>query len=292
MTNADATIIIPVYQDQLGLNACLAALNKQDYRMEKVQVIIVDNNSNPAIIIEKKFRYDVQLMHCETPGSYAARNVGVRNAAGTILAFIDADCTPERSWLENAISELEKGQGKIIVGGHVGITLPARTTATALYQHLAGFQQKENIEEKLFAATANLVCYASQMRIIGLFNEDLLSGGDREWCWRAVNAHFNIVYAREAVVWTAPRTTLRAAIRQARRVAGGRYQLRRRGLAYLGTALIERRQTNKEAVLWILRHPDIGWFQRFRVLSAAITIRVATALEYFRLRCGGKAERR
>lgn len=52
-------------------------------------------------------------------GSYAARNKGVELAKGKIIAFIDADCIPDKSWLERRYSYLVKSPKCHDLGGNV-----------------------------------------------------------------------------------------------------------------------------------------------------------------------------
>src|SRR5690606_21992846 len=128
-----------------------------------------------------------KLVVCRTPGSYAARNEAVKAASGSVLAFTDADCEPAPDWISAGVAELQRLSDSSIVGGEVRFAEPAKRSGTALYQMSVGFQQEENIRDRGFSATANLFCsYATFMRI-GPFNELLLSGGDREWAWRARN---------------------------------------------------------------------------------------------------------
>jgi glycosyltransferase involved in cell wall biosynthesis len=52
----------------------------------------------------------------DTKGSYAARNRGVRSASGAILAFTDADCVADASWLESILAAFEDPAVELICG--------------------------------------------------------------------------------------------------------------------------------------------------------------------------------
>jgi glycosyltransferase involved in cell wall biosynthesis len=62
------------------------------------EVLVVDNRPNEAIrrIVE---RFPARYLEETRPGSYAARNRGIAEARGEILAFTDADCIPPPGWL-------------------------------------------------------------------------------------------------------------------------------------------------------------------------------------------------
>lgn len=100
------SIIIPVFNDEAGLSACLRGIANQNYPMNLIQVVIADNASSPPIQIVNKHPFEIRLTQCIKPGSYAARNVGAKAATSNILAFTDADCVPDPEWLKQGIRRL------------------------------------------------------------------------------------------------------------------------------------------------------------------------------------------
>lgn len=290
-TPVRASVIIPAFNDQAGVNRCLQGLAAQTWPQDALEVVIVDNGSSPPLAIERDHPFTVRLIRCATPGSYAARNAGVKVAAGSVLAFLDADCWPDPDWLAQGIRSLGEGAGRAVVGGEVVISKPHEPTAVALYQWVMGFGQESNVREKRFSATANLFCTRAQFDAVGPFDERLLSGGDREWCWRAIAHAHEVCYAPDAIIRTAPRSSLRGAIRQARRVAAGRRGLRALELTHQGHAALAKQRSAWQSVKWILSNRQLGMWDRLRVLWVATLIRGAAAVERFRLALGARAER-
>jgi glycosyltransferase involved in cell wall biosynthesis len=286
------SVIIPVFQDADGVRACLLGLERQSYSAGEFEVIVVDNGSNPPLIIPESGLRNLSVMRCATPGSYAARNAGVLAARSPRLAFTDADCVPGERWLESGVRALDGYGGDVVVGGEVRFRSPAKQTAVSLYQMVAGFPQRDNIEVKGFAATANVFCSRRAFDRIGAFAETLLSGGDLEWAWRARDLGIETIFVSEAVVETLPRSTLRGAIRQARRVAAGRYYLKHYGMAKGEGKLLRPHRGPFASIVWIALHRELSIVDRLRVLTVASLIRLASAIESMRIRCGGKAERR
>lgn len=287
--NPLVSIILPVYADQFNLDLCLRALSQQSLPAHEYEVIVVDNLSDPPISLKSEFSEFARLVVCSQPGSYIARNTGIREARGHILGFTDADCIPEPEWIRSGARALTADNENAIVGGEVIVITSKNPTAVETYQHLVGFQQRENIETRGFSATANLFATSDHFGRTGLFNEALLSGGDREWCWRASNAGFRIRYAPDVIVRTIPRSSLPSAIRQARRVTGGRFVLERSASGYAGVrGGILPHRTSLHSMLWLLQHPAMTHSMRLKVCSVAFLLRVARALENLRLRAGGK----
>jgi glycosyltransferase involved in cell wall biosynthesis len=286
------TVVIPAFNDQSGVERCLNALGEGTYPYAAIEVIVVDNGSVPPLSIVEPYPFTVKLLSCFTPGSYAARNAGIACSSGQVFAFIDADCWPDENWLYNGVRSLTRSDGNAIVGGDVRFVKPAKPSAAALYQCMTGFGQESNIRRGGFSATANLFCSRQQFEATGPFDSRLLSGGDREWCWRARKRGIHVQFEPSAIVNTCPRANLSGSIRQARRVAAGRLQLRKLGLAHIGDEAISNRRSTWQSVLWVCRHNHLSRWDRFRVLFAATLIYATATLERWRLALGAKAERR
>jgi len=286
------SIIVPAFNDQAGLRACLQAITRQSYPTDAIEVIVVDNGSAPLLSLEGALAGRACIVRCLTPGSYAARNAGADVATGEVLAFTDADCRPDPDWLLHGVNALLAGNGGRIVGGEVTIDALDRPSAVALYQKTTGFGQEDNVRYKRFSATANLFCMRRLFETVGPFDTRLLSGGDREWCWRASLRGIHVHYEPTAVVHTSPRTDLRSAIRQSRRVVAGRKMLRELELGHIGDRAVAKLRSPWQSVSWILRRRDLSPWNRLRVLSVATIIRIAALWESVRLALGATAERR
>jgi glycosyltransferase involved in cell wall biosynthesis len=288
------SVIIPVFNDQPNLENCLSALKRQNTDPALLEVIVVDNASSPPMVLPSAKPVHTRLIVCGTPGSYAARNAGASAAQGEYLGFIDADCWPSDSWIFEGLRVLRANEEDCFLGGEILLHESDRPTAVELYQHLVGFGQKTNIEENGFTATANLFVKKNVFELIGQFNEALLSCGDREWCWRAQKLNVDIIFAQKAIIFTYPRRSLRAAIIQARRVAGGRYYLKKNlPFATKRTDGSKNQRKRFWQKIWtILFDERFSVLQRLRILFCACVIKSIHELETVRLSFGGVAERR
>jgi hypothetical protein len=216
----------------------------------------------------------------------------VARATGRLIAFTDADCRPRPAWLEEGVKAIGQREGRVVVGGEVLLEHSTRETAVSLYQSICGFQQQDNIESKRFSVTANIFVPRDIFAEVGPFAETLFSGGDREWCWRAGESGVAVVFAPLAIVDTTPRSTLKSAITQARRVAAGRRSLIR-GAPRPQIALMAMPHRGAvQAAFWLIRHPSLPYSKLVPVLFVACVLRLAAALEALRIRMGMRAERR
>lgn len=93
------SVVVPFYNAGETIENCITALLGQKYPADDYEIIMVDNNStdNASEIIKKHPR--IKLLFEEKKGSYAARNRGVSESKGEIIAFTDSDCVPSPDWL-------------------------------------------------------------------------------------------------------------------------------------------------------------------------------------------------
>lgn len=92
------SIVIPAYNEESYLEACLLAIAKQTVMPD--EVIVVDNNSTDRTAqIAKSFKF-VRVITAKKQGRVFARNVGFDAAKGDIIGRIDADTHLPPDWVE------------------------------------------------------------------------------------------------------------------------------------------------------------------------------------------------
>jgi glycosyltransferase involved in cell wall biosynthesis len=112
----DFSIVVPVYNKEKSLEACIGSLLGQNYPGEEREIIFVDNNStdSSASIIRKYPA--VKLISEKTQGAYAARNAGILAARGSVIAFTDADVEVKRDWLKNIRRAFDENGYDMLIG--------------------------------------------------------------------------------------------------------------------------------------------------------------------------------
>ena len=77
------------------------------------EIIVVDDGSKDNTLnIVKKFR-GVKLIKQIHKGPASARNLGVKHSKGGVVLFTDADCVPNKDWINNMVQPFKD---KKIVG--------------------------------------------------------------------------------------------------------------------------------------------------------------------------------
>ena len=87
------SIIVPVYNVEDYLKKCIDSIVRQQYK--NLEIILVDDGSidNSGEICEKYAKEDdrIKVIHKKNGGLSDARNVGIENATGQYIGFVDSD---------------------------------------------------------------------------------------------------------------------------------------------------------------------------------------------------------
>lgn len=112
------SVVVPFYNSEKYIIRCIDGLLNQEYPADGYELIFIDNNStdSSADIVKRYPR--IKLITQDKRGSYAARNRGINEAAGEIIAFTDSDCVPSAGWLKEIDNVMSDPGIGIIVGGY------------------------------------------------------------------------------------------------------------------------------------------------------------------------------
>ncbi len=131
--NVQISVIIPTYNEEENLSACLLALKSSDF--SDYEILIVDGNSKDRTIeIAKK--HGCRVYKRKRSGIGDARNFGAMKSSGEILAFLDADSIPCPGWLTKLSTSFNGGA--LAVGGptHYGNLLSDLLSSSIFYSNL------------------------------------------------------------------------------------------------------------------------------------------------------------
>lgn len=216
------TIIVPVFKHWELMPIFFRKMACQSFSSDLWKLIVVDNGS-PDIPRQEDLPNFVTLLTCAIPGSYAARNFGLKHAKGELILFVDADCQPDSSWLEAHWHAYKQNGVATLNAGAVTVTklTPGAANDYELYDSFLGIPQKRYATKRGYAVTANLAVPRNVFDVVGAFDEKRFSGGDAEFCQRAQKAGMQLCYIPEAEVLHPARSTWKELEIKARRVKGG-----------------------------------------------------------------------
>jgi glycosyltransferase involved in cell wall biosynthesis len=98
------SVVIPAYNEEGYLGACLNSLMKQ--RIKPDEIIVVNNNSTDRTV-EIASKYPVRIVNEEVQGMIAARNRGFTEAKYDVIARTDADSIVPSDWIKKIHKHFE-----------------------------------------------------------------------------------------------------------------------------------------------------------------------------------------
>jgi|SRR5690554_6738744 len=113
------SVIIPAFNAEQFITASLNSVLDQRYS-SNIEIIVIDDGSsdNTRLVVSEMAQHHPQiqlLKNNRKKGPSGARNVGLLNATGDYIAFLDADDLWLPNHLENGLDFLEKNEGADIV---------------------------------------------------------------------------------------------------------------------------------------------------------------------------------
>lgn len=212
------SVIIPVYKDWDRLLICLNALKTQTVEFQCFEVIVVNNEPLPITPNWENLPFKLQMVHEEFPGSYSARNRAIQTAQGDAFLFTDSDCIPENDWISEAIHLIDNFQASLFAGA-IRIFSEIDNVFVRFDKAFA-FPNEKYVNEENFGVTANLLVSRAVFSRVGSFNSQMMTGGDSEFCNRAVKSGFLIIYSPTLVVRHPARESWKAITTKAIRFGG------------------------------------------------------------------------
>ena len=107
---------MPVYNTKKLLTRCVNSILKQSY--ENLEVIIIDDGSTDgsAQVCDELSKSDkrVRVIHQKNKGIATTRNIGIENATGYYISFVDSDDYLEKDLYKNLIENNESESNILI----------------------------------------------------------------------------------------------------------------------------------------------------------------------------------
>ncbi len=125
----EVSVVVCTYNRRKMFEECLESLLNQSYPKDKYEIIVVDSSDDYSESLAGKYKekarkkgIELKYIYQKPSGISAARNLGIRNARGEIICFIDDDCIADRKWLEDLVRAFEERVGG--VGGNIVCVKP------------------------------------------------------------------------------------------------------------------------------------------------------------------------
>jgi cellulose synthase/poly-beta-1,6-N-acetylglucosamine synthase-like glycosyltransferase len=240
MSKPKISVIIPVRNEANKIERCLEAVFSQSCKPH--EIIVVDGYSDDGTIGRaEKFPVKILFEDYHTRGG--ACQVGIEHARGEYVAFTDADCIPERDWLDNLVEEFTNGT--VGVGGAVknigdGFWTHSVNLAYGTFLGSANSVQGRIFKDKRFASSisgCNSMYRRQDILKVGGFNTSLPGAEDADLNGRLLKEG-KLLYVPKAVILHDHGRGLREFARQMLRYGRDRGVARRAGLQVIPPLLV------------------------------------------------------
>lgn len=195
-----ASVIIPAYNAEKTLQACIDGLMQQTRIPD--EIIVVDDGSEDRTKTIAEAYSLVTLLSQKNQGPAKARNVGAQNANGDVIVFLDSDCVPEKNWLEELLKPF--ANEKV-----VGVQGAYKTRQTSVVAQFDQADIEYRYERMKRAKKLDWIGSYSAAYLRKIFLEEKgfdetfpkASGEDAELSYRLAEKGFVLVFAPNAIVY-------------------------------------------------------------------------------------------
>lgn len=211
------TVLICTHNRAHLLGEALGSLEAQTLPKDRYEVLVVDNASTDdtdAVVRRWAARggLDLRSFREMELGLDAARNRGIREARGEIVAFLDDDARAREDWAESILYGFAKHSAPVM-GGRVDLIWEARRPgwfSDVLLRYLIHCDYGPEVAEVTappWLYGTNVAFRKDLFQEIGLFRldldrrgESLMGGGDTEFFKRAHSRGKKLLYLPDMVV--------------------------------------------------------------------------------------------
>lgn len=203
------SVVVGIRNEERYIEECVESLLSLDYPKDSYEIIIVDGMSTDKTrdFVQK---YPVRLILNKKKNVAAARNLGVENSRGNLVAFTDGDCKVDSQWLKILVHEMQSAPDNVACVGGPNLVFDTdpmfgRVVGYAQETFLGsgGSAQSQNSTKKHYVYSlpnCNAMYKKSAIQEIGFFDEKFSLGQDGDLNYRICKTGSKFLYIPEAQV--------------------------------------------------------------------------------------------
>lgn len=187
------SIIIPVYNGAHFVHDAVITVLAQKYPSLEI-IFINDGSSDNSEGVIKSLDIDYRYFYQENQGPAVARNVGLKEATGDFIAFLDVDDLWPENNLHYLMDELLSQDDLLVVHGYAQHT--EKSSITGQYEYLGN-------PEESFPGYLGAGLYRKEaFNVVGIFDPLFAyTGEDADWFKRASELNINLKKLNEVTLY-------------------------------------------------------------------------------------------
>lgn len=175
------TVIIPAKNEGKYIRGCLLSVIRAiEVYGHAGEVILVDNGSTDNTT-EIAREYDCRVIKAPHESIGGLRNLGVKNANGEVLAFLDADCIVAPEWMAYCLQNFDDETIAMVGTRAVPDFENATWVERAWFRLFTGAPRQDFVA---WLGTSNLFVRKDVFLAVGGFDESLRAGEDVDLCYK------------------------------------------------------------------------------------------------------------
>lgn len=171
------SVILPVFNGERTLQRALNSILQQSYR--SLEITVVDDGSTDQTAAVAQSNSNIRYVRQQNMGPAAARNCGAQQAAGAMLAFLDAD----DAWHP---SKIKKQVDHLLTHPKLGFVLCQMTTVVEKGASLSSPAKASYYQSNPAAVIPSALLVKREVfDQVGFFNPAFKHTDDSDWFFRA-----------------------------------------------------------------------------------------------------------
>lgn len=169
----DISVIVPTYKPGDYIQACLLSLAHQNFAASNYEIIVVLNGCcNPYLsslerFVETEGLENVRIIQTDIPGVSNARNIGLDNASGKYVLFVDDDDWVSGNYMQNLLSIVSDNavacSNVVLKDSSSGVVLPYFLSSA--YTRCRGYSKRTLFNSRSYLSS--VCCKLIPVGIIG-----------------------------------------------------------------------------------------------------------------------------
>ncbi|HEY3298122.1 MAG TPA: glycosyltransferase [Armatimonadota bacterium] len=257
------SIVVPFRLGESAVLQCLDSIYSMSYPGERLDVIIIDDWHDDEISagIRSAFPETRIFQNAQTLGCDAAKEIGIKAAAGDIIALTDADCRVDHNW-GRTIAEALSGETSIVTG-------PVSHERRFLHELICisdfPFSQSREYHLTDSFPGCNFAAHRRVFESVGFkynVTSELRGGSDRLLSWHLYSMGERIAYDPRMVVFHKPAVDCRRILARRRMYGSTAYMMRKIDPTLPGSAIARIGPLAGLAYICYKSYMDIARFPR------------------------------
>ncbi len=207
------SVVVCAYNAADTLEDCLTSLERQTY--PDYEIVLVNDGSRDGTSVLGHRHPRVRVIDLPNGGLSAARNAGLAEATGEIVAYTDADVRADPDWLTFLVQPFLTSD--VMAAGGPNVVPSDDPPMAQCIARAPGGPTHVLIDDRIaeHVPGCNMAFRRDALLAIGGFNPVYLRAGDDvDVCWRLQSQGWRIGFAPSALVWHHHRSSARAYWRQ------------------------------------------------------------------------------